>query len=316
MKRKKRSAFLILPALLLISLAIFGIRITLANLAMAREWRSGPIQNFNLETTSVLEIIPLYEETSTLEGIWVGHGVSYQIRTDSGTILLDAGSNPEQLPVPLFRQNMQALGISWDEIDSIVITHPHPDHIGGMNAWMKNTIWMGESSEGIQGIPVYVPVAMNVPGVVVSKAPVLISPDIATIGVISYSEVFPISLFRPKGTEQALVVNIAGEGLVLIIGCGHPGLERLFIRIESLYDLPVIGVVGGLHYEGFSADDVQPHIEFLKTHQIKLIAPSPHDSSIEALVALQSAFPESYLTLQVGESIQFPSLSSILKDKP
>ena len=306
MKSKNRTAILIFTALLLIPLAIFGIRFMLANLAIAREWRSGPIQNFNLGTTSTLEIIPLYDETNKDEGLWSGHGVSYLIRTDSGTVLMDVGNNPEQLPVPLFRQNMQTMEISWGEIDSIIITHPHPDHIGGLDAWNKNTIWLGDSSEGLQDIPVYVPIAMNAPGTIVAKTPYLIRPDIATIGVISYPEVFPISLFRPKGTEQALVVNVAGEGLVLITGCGHPGLERLFIRIESLYDLPIVGVVGGLHYEGFSADDVQPHIQFLKTHQIKLIAPSPHDISLEALAALQTAFPKSYINLQVGNSIFFP----------
>ena len=78
----------------------------------------------------------------------------------------------------------------------------------------------------------------------------------ATTGVISYPEVWPLSLRDPKGYEQALVVHVAGQGLVLITGCGHPTLERLVIRAESLYDLPVVGVVGGLHYEGQTAADV------------------------------------------------------------
>ena len=128
----------------------------------------------------------------------------------------------------------------------------------------------------------------------------------ATIGAISYPEVFPLSLFQPKGVEQALVVNVDGEGLVLITGCGHPGVERLVIRTESLYDLPVVGVVGGLHYEGAEKSDVSAPIEFLQSRNLKLIALSPHDSSVEAIEAFRSAFPHIYQDIAVGQSIQFP----------
>jgi 7,8-dihydropterin-6-yl-methyl-4-(beta-D-ribofuranosyl)aminobenzene 5'-phosphate synthase len=149
---------------------------------------------------------------------------------------------------------------------------------------------------------------MNYSGAIHVTIPTLPAPNAATTGVISYPEVYPLSLFEPKGNEQALVVNVNGQGLVLIIGCGHPTIERLVERAEALYGLPVAGVVGGLHYEGFIAADVQPHIQFLKSRQIKLAALSPHDSSIEALEAFQSAFAESYHLLRVGESIQFPQL--------
>lgn len=115
-----------------------------------------------------------------------------------------------------------------------------------------------------------------------------------------------MSLFEPKGSEQALVVHVEGKGLVLIVGCGHPTLEKLVERAESLYDLPVIGVVGGLHYEGATAEDVQPHIRFLDARRPKLVALPPHDSSSQALEAFQAAFPEAYQVIQVGGQIQFP----------
>ena len=92
----------------------------------------------------------------------------------------------------------------------------------------------------------------------------------------------------------------------MITGCGHPTLELLVTRVEELFGEEVIGVVGGLHYGEASLDDVQTHVQFLQARQPKLIALSPHDSGAEALKAFQSAFPEAYQSVKVGEVIHFP----------
>ena len=83
-------------------------------------------------------------------------------------------------------------------------------------------------------------------------------------------------------------------------------MEKLVERAEALFGEQVVGVVGGLHYEKVSAEDVQPHIQFLEPRQPKLIALSPHDSSPAALEAFQSTFAEAYQSIRVGEAIQFP----------
>lgn len=48
-------------------------------------------------------------------------------------------------------------------------------------------------------------------------------------------------------TEQVLVVNVAGFGLVLISGCGHPRIEQILGVTERVLDVPIRAVVGGLH---------------------------------------------------------------------
>jgi len=306
MKKLFLISFFALAVFSLIALLFFTVRQTLANREIEAEWVAALPDAPVLATTSRLEIIPLYEEASTGEEFVIGHGVSYLIYTDSATILLDVGNNPNQLAVAPFVQNMQALGISPEEIDAIVISHPHPDHVGGVEAWKQDSIsFDGFSNEQVD-LPIYVPSPMKNQGVILDPEPVSLSPDMSTTGIISYPEVYPLSLSEPKGGEQALVVNVAGEGLVLITGCGHPTLEKLVTRAEALYGLPVVGVVGGLHYEGATTEDVQPHIQFLEPRQPKLVALSPHDSSPQALEAFQSAFPEAYQVIQVGGKIQFP----------
>lgn len=296
-------AMLILVPLLLT--ALLGLRRQQAIREIANEWANFDAHAPALATTSRLEIVPLYEAASARPDFSSGHGVSYLIRTDAATILLDVGDNPDGLVVAPFAQNMQALGIAWDEVDRVVISHPHPDHVGGAVAWRQRTLSFGELPDGLGERLVFVPHVTTYRGAVHATIPTLPAPDVATTGVISYLETWPMSLFAAKGGEQALVVHVAGRGLVLITGCGHPGLERLVARAESLYGQPVVGVVGGLHHLDATAEELQPQIEFLRARPVSLIALSPHDSGPAALAAFARAFPGAYHTLKVGEAIRF-----------
>jgi 7,8-dihydropterin-6-yl-methyl-4-(beta-D-ribofuranosyl)aminobenzene 5'-phosphate synthase len=297
-----------LAGLLVFATLFFTVRQVIANAQIKREGQILPALAPSLETTTRLEILPLYEEASAEESFDFGHGVSYLIRTDSTTVLMDLGNNPAEAAHLPALQNMQTLGIPWEEIEAVVITHPHPDHMGGIKAWQEDTLSFGDFTADLSETPIYVPTSLIYPGAVLiqSAEPTLVGKDIGTTGVLSYPEVFPLSLFHPKGYEQGLVIHVAGQGLVMITGCGHPTMEKLVRRAEELYGEQVVGVVGGLHYEKKSTKDVQPHIEFLAPRHPKLIALSPHDSSPQALAAFQSAFSEAYQFIRVGETIQFP----------
>ena len=308
MKKFLLYSLVVLVGLMTFATLFFTVRQFIAKAQVAGEGQVAPASAPSLETTTRLEIIPLYEEASADESFDFGHGVSYLIRTDSATILMDLGNNPAETTHLPALQNMQTLDILWEEIDAIVISHPHPDHVGGVKAWQEDTLSFGDSTGDISQMSIYVPASITYSGttLIQSSEPNLVSKDIATTGVISYAEVFPISLFSAKGYEQGLVIHVAGQGLVMITGCGHPTMEKLVERAETLFGKQVVGVVGGLHYEKVSAEDVQPHIQFLEPRQPKLIALSPHDSSAAALEAFQSAFPDAYQSIRVGEAIQFP----------
>jgi 7,8-dihydropterin-6-yl-methyl-4-(beta-D-ribofuranosyl)aminobenzene 5'-phosphate synthase len=308
MKRFLLTLLLILIAIILFTTLFFTGRQVWANRQVARDWREMPQSPPLIQTTSTLEILPLYEETAVNNSLISGHGVAYLIRTDTAVILMDAGNNPELSQIQPLIENMQVLGVTWEQIDSVVISHPHPDHVGGVQAWKDKTVSFGNYSGIPNDLVIYTPIPMTIDysSAVYASEPVSLTADIATSGVISYTEVYPMSLYNAIGFEQALIVNVEDAGLVIITGCGHPSIERLVLRAEQLYGQPVIGIVGGLHYETEDFSEIQPHIEFLKSHNLMLIAPSPHDSTSTSLNSIQANFPDIFQELAIGKTIYFP----------
>ncbi|PLR30141.1 MBL fold metallo-hydrolase [Chimaeribacter arupi] len=56
----------------------------------------------------------------------------YLIRGSGRTILIDAGAGGHNNVGGQLREKQEMLGIHPDEIDTILLTHGHPDHIGGL----------------------------------------------------------------------------------------------------------------------------------------------------------------------------------------
>jgi 7,8-dihydropterin-6-yl-methyl-4-(beta-D-ribofuranosyl)aminobenzene 5'-phosphate synthase len=255
--------------------------------------------------TKTLEILPLFEKDSQAD-LTSGHGVSYLIRTDSAAILFDLGNNLDAASPSPLEQNMTHLGVSLNDLNLIVLSHRHPDHVGGQKWWDKNTFSPdGASQPLLSPLPVYVPELMTYPGSnpILAARPTRLAEGVATTGLIPYAQPFPIWLATPKGDEQALAINVSGQGIVLITGCGHMGLEALIKRAQSAFDTPITGIVGGLHYGNADAAALQTEIKMV--HELKpvIIALSPHDSGPAALEAFAQAFPSVYQPIKVGAPI-------------
>jgi len=252
-------------------------------------------------------------------------GVSYLVRADDTTILFDVGYNTQdEHPSPLLR-NMAALGVEVTDIDALVISHAHEDHVGGISHMTHHTFALSGRPVDLNEIPAYVPVPLSNPTarVIVVDGPRIIAPGVASMGPI------PRQLFFFGWTpEQSLAVNVEGKGLVVIIGCGHPTLQRIVDRAEMLFDEPLYGIVGGLHYpvtssrevkfglplqrllctgkwpwDPINRQDVETAIAYLQRRHPQLVALSPHDSCDWTVETFRSTFGEAYQDLLVGKEI-------------
>lgn len=269
-----------------------------------------------------LTILPVVERLTARPGLHGEPGVSYLIRADDLTLVFDCGLGTGGKETTVLESNVRALGLKLDDLDCIVVSHLHVDHVGGVRSQLRHTFDLGTSLVVPRSLPAYVPTEMSHP-----RADVCVNQETRVIGK-------GVAILPPLGrmlfwlgpiAEQALVVNVRGRGLVMITGCGHPEIERLLAATEQVVDAPVHAVIGGLHlpvhaagtplvpqavlgnpnwpWRAISEEDARSVIESIQARGPGLVALSGHDSTPWTMAAFEKAFGDRSRPLRVGEEI-------------
>jgi 7,8-dihydropterin-6-yl-methyl-4-(beta-D-ribofuranosyl)aminobenzene 5'-phosphate synthase len=112
------------------------------------------------------------------------------------------------------------------------------------------------------------------------------------------------------------------------IGCGHQTLLKILARAKALFEEPIYGVIGGLHYpvtdspakllgikiqkyvgtcefpwKPITIEEVHKNIGLLKKVNPKVVGLSPHDSCDASIATFREAFQNEYKDIIVGERI-------------
>jgi 7,8-dihydropterin-6-yl-methyl-4-(beta-D-ribofuranosyl)aminobenzene 5'-phosphate synthase len=101
--------------------------------------------------------------------------------------------------------------------------------------------------------------------------------------------------------ELSLAVNTP-EGLVLVVGCSHPGIEKIVEAAASIN--PKIHLIsGGFHLVAASDDVIAKAVTALKdTFKVESIAPG-HCTGEPTFAALKQAFGDRYLYAGLGTTL-------------
>ncbi|MEN8122054.1 MAG: MBL fold metallo-hydrolase [Bacteroidota bacterium] len=281
-------------------------------------------------SVKTISIMPLIDSESISNDLETENGVSYLISADDKQILLDLGFNrAKKHPSPLLH-NMKILDKSFNDIDYIVFSHAHLDHLGGMNEQKTKTFSISQAKVETPKIPVYAPVKIQasefnpqLDEINIPEKPNVIMPGVYTIGNI------PRHLFiMGYIEEQALALRLEGKGIVLIVGCGHQTIQKIIERTKQLFDDNIYAVFGGLHFpilkkgnisllsivqfivgsdyapwNGLSEKDVFEAIECIKAENVEFVGLSPHDSSVWSINEFKKAFGHKYIDIKVGKEI-------------
>jgi len=230
-------------------------------------------------------IIVTYDNNPYDERLKTAWGFSCLVRFGEKSILFDTGGDS-----PTLLYNMRQLGIDPKEVDVVVLSHIHGDHVGGLSGFLK------ENSD----VTVYVPESFPRS----FKDQVRLSgaklEDIKEAKEL-LDNIYTTGELDGGIKEQSLIVE-TNEGLLVITGCAHPGVVKIVERAKQLVEGDVLLVMGGFHLGSKSEHEIQEITASFK--ELGVVYASPcHCSGDRARRLFQEAYGEKFLQVGVGRII-------------
>jgi len=243
-------------------------------------------------------------------------GFAALVEADGHRILVDTGARPNTV-----LNNARDLHIDLSDVEEVVLTHFHDDHVGGLltlrRAMVKRNPAAISRVHVAQGIFYSRPMkngSENNPMIAIRKdfedtggrfiehdrgAEIL--PGIWLTGPVP--RVFPehnwssspgsLGVQTPQGLkedtvpdDQSVVLNTP-KGLIVITGCGHAGIVNILTDAETQYrDTPVYAVLGGLHLFAAKEEQVNWTGDKMKNFGVAYLI-GAHCTGIESLYRLR-----------------------------
>lgn len=277
-----------------------------------------------------MKIINLIEDTKGREECVAAHGLSFYVETKKHKLLLDLGPSSQTI------ENAKALGIDLKEIDTVVLSHGHYDHSGGIIPFTrindKAKVYFQESAkedyyadDGLEAKERYRYIGIDKAIISLPQANILngdakIDDDIEVFTIKERSHKLPSSnknLLIKKGDcferddfghEHFLVVREEGKS-VLLSGCAHNGiLSILDAYIEKFGQAPDL-VVSGFHlmkktgYNESEIEEIKDIAEELKKYTSRFV--TCHCTGIPAYEIMKPVLGDRLEYVHAGEEIFF-----------
>lgn len=268
-----------------------------------------------------IRITTLSENTANF-GFIAEWGLSILIEVDNLRILLDTGLGFSAL------YNAQLLSIDLSVIDSLVLSHGHADHTGGLKGILTRrgavniiahpAIWEAKyavpenSHERYIGMPFNRDQLENLGSRFrLTKEPIWISDRVVTSGEIplstGYEEVgrkFYVKengKLRPDHMPDDLALGVKTDlGLVIILGCAHRGMINTIHHFQEITgEERVYCVVGGTHLINASHERLAQTVADLRKTGIQRLGVS-HCTGFQASAYLAEKFPDIFFLNHAG----------------
>ncbi len=241
------------------------------------------------EARAKLRLTIVYDNNEYDQRLETKWGFSCLIEGLEKTILFDTGADSATL-----LSNMKKLKIDPAEVDVIVLSHIHGDHVGGLSGFLE------ENSDVIVYLPESFPKNFNndtrsfgAEVVEVSEAEELFT-SVYTTGELG------------NGIKEQSLIVITSQGLVVITGCAHPGVVNIVRKAEDmLAEKPVYLVIGGFHMAGAATPQIESVIEGFRQLGVRKVAPC-HCSGDETRKLFREEYGEDYIDSGAGKIITLP----------
>ena len=262
------------------------------------------------------------------------HGLSLLIKVTVGgethSIILDTGYSNVAVP-----HNLEYLGLTIEDIEAIVLSHGHMDHVGALKEILGLA---GSGTKLIMHPDVFLSRSLQTPfdqlisfpafplredlrawgaDIVENREPLLVCNDsILITGEVerttSFEKGMPGTLIRQNDKlipdtfkdDQALVMNLANKGLVVISGCAHSGIINSVSYAGKLTgQKKICAVIGGFHLSGPAMEpSIKPTIQEMKKMSLQMISPM-HCTGFKAISSFSEEFQDTFVLNSVGTKI-------------
>lgn len=242
------------------------------------------------------------------------HGLSFLIEADR-TVLFDTSSSD------LIGYNAKILNFDLHQIETIVLSHGHDDHTGGLtlfngqqlichpDTFLKRFRKSNYTELGIKWTEDEIRSRFDVH---TSREPVKVSDQIFFLGEIPRLTDFEsqtTAFQKADGTDDFVMddsglVIITSKGLVIVSGCAHSGICNMIshaIKVTGIEKVRL--VIGGFHLQN---DDTitQKTVEWLKLKNVEQVIPS-HCTGFSAQTAIYQTYR--FLPVKSGNIIEITS---------
>jgi 7,8-dihydropterin-6-yl-methyl-4-(beta-D-ribofuranosyl)aminobenzene 5'-phosphate synthase len=225
-----------------------------------------------------------------MDGLRSAWGFAALVEGAEKTILFDTGSDG-----PLLLENMARLGIEPRCVDAVVLSHVHPDHTGGLLGLLERQPDVEVCS--MTSFPPRLKDGMARRGakIVEVQDPQELCRNVSTTGQLGR---------RIK--EQAMIIR-THRGLVLVMGCAHPGVARMVENVSSRYDEQILLVLGGFHLEWAFKRQIEKIIASFRRCGVRYVAPA-HCSGERARELFEREYRSRFVHVGVGKTLTLADL--------
>ncbi len=268
----------------------------------------------------LMRIVVLMENNAGNAGILAEHGLSIYVETSRHHLLVDAGPSADTW------QNAAQLNIDISAIDTLVLSHGHYDHSGGiMDFAYKNStakIYMQKTAGGdFYNGERYIGIDKRIlalPQTVLVEGDLVIDGELSLHTNITGRRLWPRSNLKltekVNGSfiqdsfihEQFLVIRDNGIS-VLISGCAHNGILNILDRYSAVYQAEPDIVISGFHmmkndeYTPDEEKDIRETAKILSTMKTQFY--TGHCTGIPAFEIMKPLMPANLHQMHSGDEI-------------
>jgi 7,8-dihydropterin-6-yl-methyl-4-(beta-D-ribofuranosyl)aminobenzene 5'-phosphate synthase len=275
---------------------------------------------------------PLMDGGIVFDAPTAEHGFSALVTVRAGErdhrILFDAGITQNGLV-----ENMRRMSLSPKDIDTIVLSHGHWDHVMGLHGLVRELggrarlpvlihpeFWNRRRAmiPGRDPMPVFSASRSALEGagfeiVEESQPSFLLDSSVLVTGEVDRTTSFEKGLpghqalrdgeWQPDPLildDQALLLHVRDKGLVVLTGCGHSGIVNIVRYARKLTGVDrVYAVIGGFHLPGPPTDTTRQTVDALAAFAPGVLVPA-HCTGFPAMMELAARMPEAFITSNIG----------------